>query len=78
MDQSNPIPQMNTVNRPLNIPIQPPRQPINRLRPRAEASSRPAVSPAVAAPALDLLPGGPQRAHSEARPEPPPALPRAA
>ena len=45
MDQSNPIPQMNTMNRPLNIPIQPPRQPVNRRKPTAERVSSPQSTP---------------------------------
>ena len=39
---------------------------------------QPAVSPVEPAPALDVLPGGPQRDDCEPRPELPPALPRAA
>jgi DNA-binding winged helix-turn-helix (wHTH) protein len=48
--------------------------------PPAESGGReqPAISPAVAAPPLDLLPVGPQRDHHAAHPEPPSALPRAA
>ena len=38
MCQSNPIPQMDTIRRPLNIPIRPPRQSIQRRKPRPEST----------------------------------------
>ena len=45
MDQANPIPQMNTVKTPLNMPTHFLRQPINRRRPGTASPSNPLSAP---------------------------------
>ncbi len=55
MCQTTPIPQLNTIRMTLNIPIQPPRQPIHRRKSNPESAGSPQSLPLKSHPKFPYL-----------------------